>query len=87
MLKRVGETESRHPCLSPIIVQNRSPMLLLKDCSSGLVTEVFDDLDKVGAADVFLHGYLHSLCSINYDNAFVFRVCQHFSFFQDIAVY
>ena len=58
-----------------------------EDGTSGLVIEVFDDLDKVGAADVFLHGYLHSLCSINYDNAFVFRVCQHFSFFQDIAVY
>ena len=32
-------------------------MLLLKeDCTSGLVIEVFDDSDKVGADVVFLHG-------------------------------
>ena len=30
-------------------------MLLLKDCTSGLVIEVFDDLDKVGADFVLLH--------------------------------
>ena len=28
MLKRVGE--SRHPCQTPTVVQNQSPMLLLK---------------------------------------------------------
>ena len=28
MLKRVGE--SRHPCRTPIVVRNQSPMLLLK---------------------------------------------------------
>ena len=28
MLKRVGE--SRHPCRTPTVVQNQSPMLLLK---------------------------------------------------------
>ena len=53
MLKRVGK--SRHPCWTPTVVWNQSPMLLLKDCTSGLVTEVFDDLDKVGADFVLLH--------------------------------
>ena len=48
MLKRVGE--SRHPCRTPIFVQNQSPILLLKR-SSGLV----DDSDKVGADVVLLH--------------------------------
>ena len=53
MLKRVGK--SRHPCWTPTVVWNQSPMLLLKDCTSGLVIEVFDDLDKVGADFVLLH--------------------------------
>ena len=48
ILKRVGET--RHPCRTPIFVQNQSPILLLKR-SSGLV----DDSDKVGADVVLLH--------------------------------
>ena len=52
ILKRVGET--RHPCRTPIFVQNQSPILLLKR-SSGLVIEVFDDSDKVGADVVLLH--------------------------------
>ena len=55
MLKRVGE--SRHPCLTPTVVRNQSPMLLLKeDCTSGLVIEVYDDSDKVGADVVLIHG-------------------------------
>ena len=51
MLKRVGE--SRHPCQTPTVVRNQSPMLLLK-------TKVFDDLDKVCADVVLLHGCLQS---------------------------
>ena len=55
MLKRVGER--RHPCQTPTVVQNQSPRLLLKkDGTSGLVIEVFDDSDKVGADVVLLHG-------------------------------
>ena len=50
ILKSVGE--SRHPSQTPTIVQNQS---VGEDCSSGLVIEVFDDLDKVGA-DELLHG-------------------------------
>ena len=54
MLKRVGE--SRHPyrtlncCLEPV-----SYAVVEEDGTSGLVIEVFYDLDKVGA-DVLLHG-------------------------------
>ena len=51
MLKRVGE--SRHPCRTPTVVRNQSPVLPL---TSGLVIEVFDDLDKVCADVVLLHG-------------------------------
>ena len=48
---------SRHPCRTPTGVQNQSPRLLLKkDGTSGLVIEVFDDSDKVGADVVLLHG-------------------------------
>ena len=47
MLKRVGE--SRHACQTPTVVRNQSSMLLLK-------TKVFDDLDKVSADVVLLHG-------------------------------
>ena len=55
MLKRVGE--SIHPCRTPTVVWNQSPMLLLKrTATSGLVAEVFDDLDKVGADVVLLCG-------------------------------
>ena len=52
MLKRVGE--SRHPCRTPTVVRNQSPMLLLK--RTALVMEVFGDSDMVGADVVFLHG-------------------------------
>ena len=47
MLKRVGE--SRHPCRTPTASFN-------EDCTSGLVIEVFDDSDKVGADVVLLNG-------------------------------
>ena len=54
MLKRVGE--SRHPCWTPTVVWNQSPLLLLKrNALVALSLEVFDDSDKVGA-DVLLHG-------------------------------
>ena len=49
MLKRAGE--SRHLT----VVRNQSYAAVEEDCSSGLVKEVFDDSDKVGA-DVLLHG-------------------------------
>ena len=52
MLKRVGE--SRHPCQTPTVVRNQSP--IEEDGSSGLVIEVFDDSDKVGADVALLHG-------------------------------
>ena len=59
MLKRVGE--SRHPCRTPTVVRNQSPMLPLKeDGTIGLVIKVFDDLDKVCADVVLLHGCLQS---------------------------
>ena len=55
MLKRVGE--SRHPCRTTAVVANQSSTLLLKRTgTSGLVIEVFDDLDKVCADVVLLHG-------------------------------
>ena len=41
----------------PTVVRSQSPLLLFEeDCIGGLVIEVFDDLDKVGADIVFLHG-------------------------------
>ena len=54
MLKRVGE--SRHPCRTPIVVRNQSPMLPLKRTALVALLEVFGDSDKVGADDVLLHG-------------------------------
>ena len=62
MLKRVGE--SRHPCRTPTAVRNQSPAAVEEDCTSGLVTEVFDDSDKVGADVVLPHGCLQS-CTPN----------------------
>ena len=52
MLKRVGV--SRHPCWTLTVVQNQS--LAEENNTSGLVTKFFDDLDKVGADIVLLHG-------------------------------
>ena len=55
MLKRVGE--SRHPCRTPTVVRPRvSYAAVEEDGTSGHVTEVFDDLDKVCADVVLLHG-------------------------------
>ena len=51
MLKRVGD--SRHPCRIRTVVRNQPPK---EDCTSGLVMEVFDDLDKVCADVVLVHG-------------------------------
>ena len=50
MSKRVGE--SRHPCRTPTVCY----AAVDEDGTSGLVIEVFDDLDKVGADVVLLHG-------------------------------
>ena len=53
--------ESRHPGRTPIVVRNQSPVLPLKRTAlSGLVIEVFNDLDKVCADVVLLHGCLQS---------------------------
>ena len=55
MLKRVGE--SRHPCRSPTVFSEPITYAAVEeDCTSGLVVEVFDDSDKVGADVVLLHG-------------------------------
>ena len=55
MLKRVGE--SRHPCQTPTVVRNQSPMLLLKRTALvALSWKGFDDSDKVGADVILLHG-------------------------------
>ena len=55
MLKRVGE--SRHPCWTPTVVQNQSKNAAAEeDGTSGLVMEVFDDSNKVGADVVLLYG-------------------------------
>ena len=54
MLKRVGE--SRHPCRTPAVVRNQSPMLLLRRTALvALLKRFFDDLDKVCANIVLLH--------------------------------
>ena len=50
MLKRVGE--SRHPYRTPTV----SYAAVEEDGTSGLVIEVFDDLDTVCADVVLLHG-------------------------------
>ena len=60
MLKRVGE--SRHPCQTPTVVRNQSAVRV--DCTNGLVTEVFENSDKVGADVVLLHGCPQS-CMLN----------------------
>ena len=68
MLKRVGE--SRCPFRTPTVVWIRSPMLLLKRTELGLVTEVFNDLDKVGVDAVLLHGCPQS-CMSSLSKAFL----------------
>ena len=55
MLKRVGE--SRHPCrTSKCCSEPISYAAVEEDGTSGLVIEVFDDLNKVGADVLLLHG-------------------------------
>ena len=55
MLKGVGE--NRHPCRTPNCCSEPvSYAAVEENCTSGLVTEVFDDLDKVCADVVLLHG-------------------------------
>ena len=55
MLKRVGE--SRHSCRTPTVVSELvSYAAVQEDCTSGLVIEVFDDSDEVGADVVLIHG-------------------------------
>ena len=53
MLKRMGETSlsDSNCCLEPV-----SYAAVEEDGTSGLVIEVFDDLDQVGADVVLLHG-------------------------------
>ena len=54
MLRRVGE--SRHPCPTPTVFSEPvSYAAVEEDCTSGLVIEVFDDLDQVGVDVVLLH--------------------------------
>ena len=59
MLKRVGE--SRHPCQTPTVVRNQSAVRV--DCTNGLVTEVFDNSDKVGGDVVLPRGCPQSCMS------------------------
>ena len=54
MMKRVGE--SRHPSDSNCCSEPVSYAAVEEDSTSGLVIEVFDDSDKLGADDVLLHG-------------------------------
>ena len=56
MLKRADE--SRHPCQTPTIVRNQSPMRAIEEERTGsLVIKVFDNSDKVGA-DVHISSWL-----------------------------
>ena len=55
MWKRVGE--SRHPCQTPSCRSEPvSYAAVEEDCTSGLVIEIYDDSDKVGADVEGLHG-------------------------------
>ena len=54
MLKRLGESDSlsdSNHCSEPV-----SYAAVEEDGTSGIVIEIFDDLDKVGADLVLLHG-------------------------------
>ena len=48
---RVDNPVGLNCCFEPV-----SYAAVEKDCTSGIVIEVFDDLDKVGADVVLLHG-------------------------------
>ena len=67
VLKRVGE--NRHPCRTNCCSEPVSYDAVEEDGTSGLVIEVFDDLDKV-FADVLLHGCPQS-CMANPVDAFL----------------
>ena len=54
ILKTVGE--SRHPCRTPTVIRDHSAVLPLKRTALVVAIEVFDDLDKVCADVVLLHG-------------------------------
>ena len=55
MLKRLGE--SRHPCRTPtVFLEPVSYAAVEEDGTSGPVIDIFDDLDKVCADVVLLHG-------------------------------
>ena len=63
MLKRVGE--SSHPCRTlNCCSEPISYAAVEEDGTSGLVIEVFDDLDKVGTDVVLLHGCPQN-CKLN----------------------
>ena len=63
MLKRVGE--SSHPCRTlNCCSEPISYAAVEEDGTSGLVIEVFDDLDKVGTDVVLLHGCPKATCQI-----------------------
>ena len=70
MLKRVGE--SRHPCRTPAVARNHavSYAAVEEDGTSGLVIEVFDDLDKVGA-DVYFFMVAHRAACQTLSKAFL----------------
>ena len=65
MLKRVDE--GRHPCWTPpVVFESVSYAVVEEGGISGLVKEVFDDLDKVCADVAFPHGCPQSLESVSY---------------------
>ena len=69
MLKTVGE--SRHPCrTSTVCSEPVSDAAFEEDGSSGLVIEVFDDLDKISADVVLRHGCPQS-CMPNHVEGFL----------------
>ena len=51
-----GVGARRHPYPTQTVVQNQSLAAVEEDSMSGLVIKVFDDLDKIGADVVLLHG-------------------------------
>ena len=48
--------ESRHPCRTQTCLEPVSYAAVEEDRTSGLVIQVFNDSDKVGADNVLLHG-------------------------------
>ena len=55
MLKRVDDR--RHPCFTPTIVLNHSPMLAIHlDCTCSLVVEMFNGSNWIYSDIVLPHG-------------------------------